>query len=401
MSNANEPVIVSAVRTAVGRAFRGTLRETRPDDLAAACMNAALERAGGFDPALVDDVILGCAMPEGPQGLNLARLALFRAGLPHHVPAVTVNRFCSSGLQTISMAADRIATGQAKAILAGGAESMSMVPMSGERFRPNPVLVDEMPEAYISMGLTAEEVASRFQVSRDEQDAFAFESHKRAVAALDSGAFKDEVVPVEVTFKAPGPRGESVVTTTTFDTDEGPRRDTSPEALAKLKPAFKMGGTVTAGNSSQTSDGAAMALVMSRARAEELGLEILATLRGYQVAGVPPDIMGIGPVEAIPKVLKWCGVSQDEVDLFEINEAFASQAAYCVRTLGIPPEKVNVHGGAIALGHPLGATGAKLTATLLHEMKRRGARYGVVSMCIGGGMGAAALFERNGPELSR
>ena len=333
-------------------------------------------------------------MPEGPQGLNLARLAQLRAGIPYQVPAVTVNRFCSSGVQTIAMAADRIATGQASAILAGGAESMSMVPMSGERFLPNPTLVRDMPEAYISMGHTAEEVARRFDVSREEQDAFSLQSHRKAVAALDSGAFIDEIVPVEVTHKAPGPRGESVVTTATFDTDEGPRRDTTAEALAKLRPAFTLDGTVTAGNSSQTSDGAAAALVMSRAMAEELGLEILAALRGYQVAGVPPEIMGIGPVEAIPKVLKHCGVAQDDVDLFEINEAFAAQAVYSVRTLGIPEEKVNVHGGAIALGHPLGATGAKLTATLLHEMKRRSSRYGVVSMCIGGGMGAAALFER-------
>ena len=394
MSKKNEPVIVSAVRTAVGKAFKGTLRETRPDDLAAACLVGAMERAGGFDPAALDDIILGCAMPEGPQGLNVARLAQFRAGIPYQVPAMTLNRFCSSGLQSIAMAADRIATGQASVILAGGTESMSMVPMTGERFVPNPTLVRDMPEAYISMGLTAEEVASRFTVSRGDQDAFALESHRRAAAAVDGGLFEDEIVPVEVTAKSPGPRGRSVVRTSTFDTDEGPRRDTTPEALAKLKPAFKMGGTVTAGNASQTSDGAAAALVMSRARAEELGLEILAVLRGFQVAGVPPDVMGIGPVEAIPKLLKHVGMKQDEVELFEVNEAFASQAVYCVRELGLDPEKVNVHGGAIALGHPLGATGAKLTATLLHEMRRRDARYGVVSMCIGGGMGAAALFER-------
>jgi len=394
MSNLNDPVIVSAVRTAVGKALKGTLRETRPDDLAAACLTAALERAGGFDAAALDDIILGCAMPEGPQGLNVARLAQLLAGIPYTVPAMTLNRFCSSGLQSIAMAADRVATGQATAILAGGTESMSMVSMTGERFSPNPALVREMPEAYISMGLTAEEVAERFSVSRETQDAFALESHRRAVAALDSGAFADEIVPVEVTFKAPGPRGESVVHTTTFDSDEGPRRDTTPEALAKLRPPFKLNGTVTAGNSSQTSDGAGAALVMSRARAEELGLEILGVLRGYQVAGVAPEIMGIGPVEAIPKLLNHCGVGQDDIDLFELNEAFASQAAYCVETLGLDPARVNVHGGAIALGHPLGATGAKLTATLLHEMKRRDARYGVVSMCIGGGMGAAALFER-------
>jgi len=394
MSNKNDPVIVSAVRTAVGKSHKGTLRETRPDDLAAACLKGALERAGGFDPAALDDVILGCAMPEGPQGLNVARLAQFLAGIPYQVPAMTLNRFCSSGLQSIAMAADRIATGQASAILAGGTESMSMVPMTGERFLPNPTLTRDMPDAYISMGLTAEEVASRFNVTREEQDALALESHRRAAAAQDEGRFTDEIVPVEVTWKEPGPRGKPTVRTQLFDTDEGPRRDTSPEALAKLKPAFKVGGTVTPGNASQTSDGAAAVLVMSRGRAEELGLEILAVLRGYQVAGVPPDIMGIGPVEAIPKLLKHCGVALEDVDLFEINEAFASQAHYCVRELGIPMEKVNVNGGAIALGHPLGATGAKLTATLLHEMRRRGSRYGVVSMCIGGGMGAAALFER-------
>jgi acetyl-CoA acyltransferase len=394
MNKANEPVIVSAVRTPVGRAFKGTLRETRPDDLAAACMEGAMEAAGGFDPASLTDIILGCAMPEGIQGLNLARLAQFRTSIPHSVPAMTLNRFCSSGLQSISMAADRIATGQASAILAGGTESMSMVPMSGERFQPNPVLVNEMPEAYISMGLTAEEVASRFEVTREEQDAFALESHRRAVAALDAGTFDEEIVPVEVTLKRPGARGQSVVTTNQFEADEGPRRDTTAEALAKLKPVFRLGGSVTAGNSSQTSDGAAATLVVSRAVAEEQGLEVLGVLRGYQVVGVAPEIMGIGPVEAIPKVLEHCGVGQEEVDLFEINEAFASQAVYVVRELGLDPGKVNVHGGAIALGHPLGATGAKLTATLLHEMKRREARYGVVSMCIGGGMGAAALFER-------
>ncbi|HSG48694.1 MAG TPA: acetyl-CoA C-acyltransferase [Longimicrobiales bacterium] len=394
MSDKNDPVIVSAVRTAVGRASKGTLRETRPDDLAAACLSAALERAGDVDPATVDDVILGCAMPEGPQGLNVARLAQFLAGIPYHVPAMTLNRFCSSGLQSIAMAADRIATGQASAILAGGTESMSMVSMSGGDFSPNPALVESMPEAYISMGLTAEEVAARFQVSREDQDAFALESHLRAVAALDSEVFREEIVPVEVTRKAPGPRGRSVVETALFDTDEGPRRDTSLEALAKLKSPFKTGGSVTAGNSSQTSDGAAAVLVMSRARARAEGREVLGVLRGYQVAGVPPEIMGIGPVEAIPKLLEHCGVARDQVGLVELNEAFASQAVYCIRTLGLDPARVNVHGGAIALGHPLGATGAKLTATLLHEMRRRDVRYGVVSMCIGGGMGAAALFER-------
>jgi acetyl-CoA acyltransferase len=393
-NHTNQPVIVSAVRTAVGRAFRGALCEARPDDLAAACFAGALQQAGGFDPATLDDVILGCAIPEGPQGINVGRIAQFRAGIPADVPAMTLNRFCSSGLQSVSMAADRVATGQATAILAGGTESMSLAPSPGERFSPNPWLVEHLPEAYISMGLTAEEVASRFEISREDQDAFALESHRRAVAAQDAGVFADEIVPVEVTTKRPGPRGRSRVETSVIDTDEGPRRDTTPEALAKLRPAFKAGGSVTAGNSSPNSDGAAAVLVMSRGRAEELGLEILGVMRGYQVAGVAPEIMGIGPVKAIPKLLARCGVAQDEIDLFELNEAFASQAVYCVRTLGLPPEKVNVNGGAIALGHPLGATGAKLTATLLHEMRRRSARYGVVSMCIGGGMGAAALFER-------
>lgn len=336
MSNKNEPVIVSAVRTAVGRAFKGTLRETRPDDLAAACLMGALEKVS-FDPAELDDIVLGCAMPEGPQGLNVARLAQFRAGIPYRVPAMTLNRFCSSGIQSISMAADRVATGQATAVLAGGTESMSMVPMSGGKFSPNPTLVAEMPEAYISMGLTAEEVASRFGVSREEQDAFALESHRRAAAAVDGGVFADEIVPVEVTTRTPGPRGRSVVSTHRFDTDEGPRRDTTAEALAKLKPVFRVGGSVTAGNSSQTSDGAAAVLVMSRGRAEELGLEILGVLRGYQVAGVPPDVMGIGPVEAIPKVLARCGVDKADVDLVELNEAFASQAVYCARELGLDP----------------------------------------------------------------
>ncbi len=396
MSHPHDPVIVSALRTAVGKAPRGSLRETRPDDLAAAVLRATLERASGLDASRLDDVVLGCAMPEGPQGLNVARMAALLAGVPVDVPAMTLNRFCASGLQAIAQAADRIATGQAVAILAGGTESMSLVPMGGAQVLPNPTLVRDRPDAYISMGNTAEIVAERFAISRADQDAFAVRSHERALAAQAAGRFADEIVPIEIVHRSPGPRGESVERRMTFAHDEGPRADSSVAALAGLRPAFRVGGSVTAGNSSQMSDGAAVALVTSRALAEELGLEILGVLRGYQVAGVAPDVMGIGPVKAIPKLLAATGVALADIDLIELNEAFASQALAVTRDLGLDEERVNVNGGAIALGHPLGATGAKLTATLLHEMRRRDARYGIVSMCVGGGMGAAALFEREG-----
>ena len=393
MPTQNEPVIVQALRTPVGKAPRGAFRETRPDDLAAAVLRALLERAPGLDPEQIDDVVLGCAIPEGAQGLNVARLAALRAGLPFSVPGMTLNRFCSSGLQSIAQSCDRIATGQADVILAGGTESMSLVPMEGFHFSPNPDLVRELPDAYLGMGHTAENVALQYGVSREDQDAFALYSHEKALAAQAAGRFDDELVPVTVTSKLPGTNGKSEVRETVIRADEGPRAESSIEALGKLRAAFRLGGSVTAGNSSQTSDGAGAVMLVSLRKAEELGLAPMARLVGYQVAGVPPEIMGIGPAVAIPKLLDRTGLSLNDVDLFEINEAFASQAVYVARKLDIPNEKLNVNGGAIALGHPLGATGAKLTATLLHELRRRGARYGIVSMCVGGGMGAAGLFE--------
>ncbi|HEY8426275.1 MAG TPA: acetyl-CoA C-acyltransferase [Limnochordales bacterium] len=376
-----DAVIVAAVRTPVGKARKGSLAHVRPDDLAALAIRAAVERVPGLDPAEIDDVILGCAMPEADQGMNVARIAALRAGLPVQVPAVTINRFCSSGLQAIAMAAERIMVGHADVIVAGGVESMSRVPMMGFKPSPNPYLVDHRPEVYMAMGHTAEEVARRYGVSREDQDAFALESHRRAAAAIDAGRFREETVPV--------PLEDGRV----FEVDEGVRRDTSMEALAALRPAFMEGGTVTAGNSSQMSDGAAAAVVMSARRAQELGLRPLAVYRGFAVAGVSPEVMGIGPVEAVPKLLRRAGVRLQDVELVELNEAFAAQTLAVIRGLELDPARVNVNGGAIALGHPLGATGAKLTATLLHEMRRRGARYGVVTMCIGGGMGAAGLFE--------
>ncbi|WP_324670231.1 acetyl-CoA C-acyltransferase [Geochorda subterranea] len=376
-----DAVIVAAVRTPVGKARKGSLAHVRADDLAAVAIRAAVERVPGLDPAEIDDVILGCAMPEADQGMNVARIAALRAGLPAEVPAVTINRFCSSGLQSIAMAAERIMVGQADVIVAGGVESMSRVPMMGFKPSPNPYLVDHRPEVYMAMGHTAEEVARRYDVRREDQDAFALESHRRAAAAIDAGRFREETVPV--------PLEDGRL----FEVDEGVRRDTSMEALAALRPAFMEGGTVTAGNSSQMSDGAAAAVVMSARRAEALGLRPLALYRGFAVAGVAPEIMGIGPVEAVPRLLRRAGVRLEDVELVELNEAFAAQALAVIRGLELDPARVNVNGGAIALGHPLGATGAKLTATLLHEMRRRGARYGVVTMCIGGGMGAAGLFE--------
>jgi acetyl-CoA acyltransferase len=388
-----EAVIVSAARTAVGKAPRGALNGSRPDDMAAAAIKAVVERAPGLDPKEIDDVIVGCAMPEAEQGLNMARAALLRAGLPVEVPGQTVNRFCSSGLQTIALAAQQIMTGMGDVVVAGGAESMSMVPMTGHHFAPNPEIAELNPDLYLGMGLTAENVAKQYGVNREDQDAFALRSHQRAIAAIDAGQFKDEIVPLEVE-KVWFEGGRSQRATFTFDTDEGPRRDTSAAALAKLKPVFAANGTVTAGNSSQTSDGAAAVLLMSREKADTLGLKPLARFVSFAVAGVPPEIMGIGPVAAVPKALKLAGLTLDQLDVIELNEAFAAQAIAVIRALEMDEEKVNVNGGAIALGHPLGCTGAKLTVQIVNELKRRGGRYGMVTMCIGGGMGAAGIFER-------
>jgi acetyl-CoA acyltransferase len=387
----HEAVIVSAVRTATGKAPSGTLRGTRPDEIAAAVITEVLRRAPALDPSEIDDVILGCAMPEAEQGLNVARIASLRAGLPVTVSAVTINRFCSSGLQAIAFAAERIMCGSASAILAGGTESMSLVPMGGHKIAPNPTLVDRYPDAYLSTGLVAENHARESAISREEQDAFALRSHQRAIAAIDEGRFKEEIVPVTVTLIDPAPPATRQLT---FDTDEGPRRDTSAAALAKLRPAFHAAGSVTAGNSSQTSDGAAAVLVMSAARAQACGLEPLGRFVAFATAGVEPERFGIGPVPAIRKVLKLAGLALDQIDLVELNEAFAVQVLACLKELPIDPDRLNVNGGAIALGHPLGCTGAKLTATLLYELRRRRRRYGIVSMCVGGGMGAAGIFER-------
>lgn len=387
-----EAVIVSAVRTAVGKAPRGALRSVHPTDLAATVIRSAVERVPGLDPKEIDDVILGCAMPEAEQGLNMARVALLRAGLPTDVPGQTVNRFCASGLQTIALAAQQVMSGMGDVVVAGGAESMSAVPMGGHHFAPNPAMAEMSPDVYLGMGLTAENVAKRYEVSREDQDAFALRSHQRAIAAIDAGLFKDEIVPIEVEhvwFED----GRVQRSTMIFDTDEGPRRDTSAEALAKLKPVFAVNGTVTAGNSSQTSDGSAAVVVMSREKADALGVKPLARFVSFAVAGVPPEIMGIGPVAAIPKALKQAGLTIDQIDLIELNEAFAAQALAVIRALELDEEKVNVNGGAIALGHPLGCTGAKLTVQILHELRRRGGRYGLITMCIGGGMGAAGIVE--------
>lgn len=388
-----EAVIVAGVRSAVGKAPKGTLKDTRPDDIGAAVIRELLARTPQLEPKLIDDVIMGCAFPEGEQGMNVARNVALRAGLPTSVPAMTVNRYCSSGLQTIAMAAERIMVGSADVIIAGGIESMSMIPMGGGKPSPNPWLMENMPEAYMPMGLTAEEVATRFNITREEQDQFALLSHQRAFKAIQGGKFKDEIVPLTVKKTYINEKGKPVTEEIIFDTDEGVRPDTSIEGLAKLKPAFTATGTVTAGNSSQTSDGAAAVMIMSREKAEELGLKPLAKYITFAVTGVDPDIMGIGPKEAIPKALKQAGLSVGDIDLFEINEAFASQAVYVVKELGLDQDKVNVNGGAIALGHPLGCTGSKLTVSLINELKRRNGKYGVVSMCIGGGMGAAGVFE--------
>ncbi|HEY7169375.1 MAG TPA: thiolase family protein [Vicinamibacterales bacterium] len=386
-----DAVIVSAVRTPVGKAPAGALRGTRPDDLAATVIGEALRRAPGVEPSEIDDVIFGCAMPEAEQGLNVARIASLRAGIPVSASAVTINRFCSSGLQAIAFAAERIMVGSASAIVAGGTESMSMIPMGGNKVAPNPTLVDSYPDVYLSTGLVAENHARESHISREEQDAFAYRSHQRALAAIDGGKFNDEIVPVTARLVDPSkPRA----TEAPFTIDEGPRRDTSPEALAKLRPAFHAKGTVTAGNSSQTSDGAAAVIVTSGELAKERGLTPLGRFVAFTTAGVEPERFGIGPVPAIRKVLKIAGLTLDQIDLVELNEAFAAQVLACLKELPIDPERLNVNGGAIALGHPLGCTGAKLTTTLLYEMRRRNGRYGLVTMCVGGGMGAAGIFER-------
>ena len=389
-----DAVIVSAVRTAVGKAPKGTLRNTRPDEMGASVIKEAIARAEGLEPTEIEDVIMGCAMPEAEQGMNVARAAAIRAGLPVETSAMTINRFCSSGLQSIALASDRIRTGAAEVIVAGGLETMSMIPMGGHIIRPNPYLVEHYPDFYLNMGLATENVARKYEVSREEQDAFALRSHSRAAAAQDQGKFKDEVVPLTVTFEELNEKGRKERREIVFDKDEGVRRDTSEEALAKLKPAFHTRGTITAGNSSQMSDGAAAAVVMSGARARELGLRPMARFVAYATAGCPPEEMGIGPVFAIPKVLKIAGLTLDQIDVIELNEAFAAQSIAVIKTLGLNLEKVNVNGGAIALGHPLGCTGAKLTATALRELERRQGRYAMVTMCVGGGMGAAGIFER-------
>jgi len=389
----HEPVIVAATRTAVGKAKRGSFVTVRPEDLMAAVIKDLLKRVAPLNPADIGDLVLGCAFPEGEQGMNISRLIGFRAGLPVSVPTETINRFCSSGLQSIVHAIYAIQAGQIDVALAGGVESMSMVPMTGYKFAPTPYLADHYPEAFTSMGLTAELVADRYGVSREDQDAFAFRSHQKAIEAVESGRFDPEIVPIEVEIVEPGENGKPKTRTFVLNRDEGPRADTTLEALARLRPAFKEGGSVTAGNSSQMSDGAAGVVVMSRAKADDLGLIPLARLVSFGVAGVPPEVMGIGPVEAVPKALKLAGLSLQDIQLIELNEAFAAQGIAVMRELGMREEITNVNGGAIALGHPLGATGAKLTTQLLYEMKRRKLKYGMVTMCIGGGMGAAGIFE--------
>jgi acetyl-CoA acyltransferase len=388
-----EAVIVSAVRTACGKAPKGTLRATRPDDLGAVAIKGALDRVPNLDKKEVEDVIIGCAMPEAEQGMNVARTASLRAGIPIESAAMTINRFCASGLQAIALAAERIRGGGADVIVAGGAESMSFVPMGGNKISINPWLMEHYPDSYLSMGLTAERLANRYGIARETADQFALESHQKAIAAQAAGKFAEEIVSVPVTFTAPDAKSKLKKTEIDFKVDEGPRADTSLEALAKLKAVFHARGTVTAGTSSQTSDGGAAAVVMSSERAQALGIRPLARFVSYAYAGCLPEEMGIGPVYAIPKALKLAGLTLDQIDLIELNEAFAAQSLSVIKVLGLDMAKVNVNGGAIALGHPLGCTGAKLTATLLQEMKRRGAKYGMVTMCVGGGMGAAGIFE--------
>jgi acetyl-CoA acyltransferase len=389
-----DAVVVAATRTAVGKAPNGTLKTVRPDEMAAAVISEALRRAPGIDPRDVDDVIMGCAMPEAEQGLNVARIASLRAGVPVDASAVTMNRFCASGLQAIASGAEHIMCGFADIVVAGGTESMSLVPMGGNKVCPNPTLVDEYPDVYLSTGLVAENHARDYAISREEQDAFALRSHQRAVAAIEAGRFAEEITPLRFSVAMPQNGGSAGLRDMTFAQDEGPRRDTSPEALAKLRPAFHTTGTVTAGNSSQTSDGAAAVVLMSAAAAKKRGLQPLARFVAYATAGVAPERFGIGPVPAVRKVLERAGLTLDQIDLVELNEAFAAQVIAVLRELPIDPDRLNVNGGAIALGHPLGCTGAKLTTSLLYEMHRRQARYGLVTMCVGGGMGAAGIFER-------
>lgn len=387
-----EAVIVAGARTPVGRAKKGSLKHVRPDDMGALCVKETLKRAGDYD-GTIDDLIIGCATPEAEQGLNVARNIGALAGLPYTVPAITINRYCSSGLQSIAYAGERIMLGQAETILAGGVESMSQVPMMGHSIRPNALLAEQAPEYYMSMGHTAEQVAQKYQVTRQDQDAFAVRSHQKAAKALQEGKFSDEIVPVDVTERRVGEQYQLEERQFTFSQDEGVRAGTTEEVLSTLRPAFSTKGTVTAGNSSQTSDGAACVMMMDREKASSLSLQPLAKFRAFAVGGVPPEVMGIGPVEAIPRALKIAGLELKDIGLFELNEAFASQAIQVIRHLGIDEEKVNVNGGAIALGHPLGCTGTKLTLSLIHEMKRRNEQFGIVTMCIGGGMGAAGIFE--------
>ena len=389
----NEAFIVSSVLTAVGKANKGSLKNVRPEHLGATAVRGAIERAGTLSPDQIEDLLIGCAFPEGPQGMNMARVIAQKAGLSTDSAAATINRFCSSGLQTIAQANNAIVLGQSDVIVAGGTESMSSVPMGGFYFAPDTDLATSNPDVYASMGITAENVADQYNVSREDQDAFALQSHMRAVDAIESGRFEEEIVPLDVEDVAYAGGTDTTATQFVHKVDEGPRADTSLEALAKLRPAFKQGGSVTAGNSSQMNDGAAAAVVMSKRMVEETGAEPIARLVGFAVHGAPPEIMGIGPINAVKKVLKQTGLSLSDIGLVELNEAFASQALAVIRELGLDQDKVNVNGGAIALGHPLGCTGAKLTATLLHEMKRRGERYGIVTMCVGGGMGAAGVFE--------
>jgi len=388
-----EAVIVNSLRTAVGKAPRGALKDTRPDDMAASVIRALIEATPGLDATMIEDVILGCAMPEAEQGMNVARQASWLAGVPKEASAVTINRFCSSGLQAIAFAAERIRAGWGDCIIAGGTETMSLVPMGGHKIVPNPTLVETWPDYFLNMGLTAENLTQKYSISREEADAFSLRSHQKAVDAISSGRFKNEIVALKTAAVDLDEKGKRIKREAVFDTDEGPRADTSLEVLGKLRPAFHARGTVTAGNSSQTSDGAAGAVVMSAERAGEIGATPIAKLVAFATAGVSPDYMGIGPVAAVPKALKLAGLKLEQIDLIELNEAFAAQALAVIKELGMNQDKVNVNGGAVALGHPLGCTGAKLTATLLHEMRRRGSHYGMVTMCVGGGMGAAGIFE--------